>query len=325
MQKQEVLKGLIQQLKEIQDDFLAKVGVADIISNSKIFEVLIANGLVHTLIAGHSGSRDAKDEQGEYEYKHYKERSSNHSWTFNDYTDSTINKLRQVKAVIFAHIDDTGVLPKFDWYYCVDGAIIADYLDKRTQGIKNTRKMINISPRQIEQDLKIKKLAVKLDFEKGKYYQWIKQIFNVAQKIEKITGTKEILTSNKFWEILVSLILGHRVLSEQAGHDAVDKKKQYYEYKVAKSYSWSFQDISRQVLEKYKQDNKIILAVVDKDKFEIEKIYEVDPIKTIRRLKAKLREKKIRCKEKGKVLRRLQVSLSKGDIEKLKAKLIYEV
>src|SRR3989338_8400471 len=63
------LEGLINELRDIQFDFLNKFGVADIISNSKIFEVVIANDLGHDLIPGHSGSRDAKNERGgEYEY-----------------------------------------------------------------------------------------------------------------------------------------------------------------------------------------------------------------------------------------------------------------
>lgn len=318
------LKTLIQELKAIQEDFYAKFKVSDIISNSKIFEILIANSLCHQLIPGHSGSRDAKDsDNGEYEYKHYKESSSNHSWTFNDYTDNTISKLRQTKAVIFAHIDDSDVLPKFDWYYFVPGNIIADYLEVKTKGIKNTRKMINVSPKQIENQMKIEKSLVTEDCKTGKYYKWLNAIFSIAKKIEKITGTKEVLTSNKFWEILTAMILGHRVLSEQAGHDAVDSKGGFYEYKVSKNHSWNFQDISKAVLEKYKLDKKMMLVVVNKDEFKIKKIYEADPLKTIKTLKRKLREKKRRFKEKDKKLRRLQVSLSSADIKKMKAKLVY--
>lgn len=316
---------LVKRLKDIQDDFFDKFGVTDIISNSKIFEILIANDLNHILIPGHSGSRDAKNEKGgEYEYKHYKESSSNHSWTFNDYTDTTIEKLKNTEAVIFAHIDDSAVFPKFDWYYNISGQIISKYLFEQTKPIRNTRKMINVSPKQIEDNLGIQKSYNNYDCKKGRYYKWLDEIYKIAKEIEKITGTKEILTSNKFWEILVSLILGHKVLSEQLGHDAIDNQNNYYEYKVAKNYSWNFQDISKKVLEKYKQDNKIILAIADKNKFEIQKIYAADPLKTIRRLKTKLREKKARYKEQGKALRRLQVSLSKGDIKKIRAKLIYE-
>lgn len=319
MDKNNKLKPLINRLREIQDDFLKTFGVTDIISNSKIFEIVIANDLNHLLIPGHSGSRDAKDKKGEYEYKHYKESSSNHTWTFNDYTDDTINKLKTANAVIFAHIDDSGHFPKFDWYYNVAGDAMSTYLTEKTKPIKNHRKMINVGPRGIEEELGIKKMFNKCDCTKGKYYKWLKEICDIAKKIEDITGTKEILTSNKFWEILVSLNLGHTVLSEQSGHDAIDVDGKYYEYKVAKNYSWNFQDISDNVLEKYKNDNKIILAIVDKDKFSVKEIYEADSKKTIKRLKEKLKEKKDRFQKEGKVIRRLQVSLSKGDLKKIDA------
>lgn len=316
---------LVDRLRRIQIDFFHEFGVNDIISNSKIFEIIIANDLGHLLIPGHSGSRDAKDENGaEYEYKHYKESSSNHTWTFNDFTDSTIAKLRGVKSVIFAHLDDSGGFPRFDWYYEVPGNIISDYLNFETRKIKNDRKMINVSSRQIEQNLKIGKTVVNHMAKDGKYYKWINEIYQIAGEIEGITGTKGVLTSNKFWEVLVALILGHRVLSEQSGHDAVDKGGKFYEYKVAKNFSWNFQDISKNVLEKYKGDSKIVLAVVDKDLFKIKIIYESDPCKTIKLLKKKLREKRQRFKEKKKKIRRLQASLSRGDTKKLKAKIVYQ-
>ncbi|MFA4941013.1 MAG: hypothetical protein WC582_00215 [Patescibacteria group bacterium] len=326
MAKQEDITIFIKRLKAIQDDFFNKFGVTDIISNSKIFEIVIANDLNHLLIPGHSGSRDAKNQQGgEYEYKHYKENSSNHTWTFNDYTDTTIKKLNDAEAVIFAHIDDSGNFPKFDWYYDVPGKIISDYLTEKTKPIKNARKMINVSSKQIEKNLGIQKSYNNCNCKQGKYYKWLDEIYKIAKQIEKITGTNEVLTSNKFWEILVSLILGHRVLSEQLGHDAVDKQGRYYEYKVAKNYNWNFQDISKNVLNKYKGDHKIILAVVDKDAFEIKIIYEADSLKTIKRLKQKLNAKKRRFKEQGKILRRLQASLSNGDLKKIKAKLIFKL
>jgi hypothetical protein len=67
---------LIDEYRSIQDDFLQIFGVNDIFSNSKIYEVLIANKLNHILIPGHSGSKDAKDDEGnEYKHKH----KSNHS------------------------------------------------------------------------------------------------------------------------------------------------------------------------------------------------------------------------------------------------------
>lgn len=322
MQKEKI-EALVNRLKHIQDNFLKEFGVTDIISNSKIFEIVIANDLEHALIPGHSGSRDAKDDTGEFEYKHYKESSSNHSWTFNDYTDSTIKKLNDVKAVIFAHIDDSGTSPKFDWYYNVPGKVVSKYLLEKTEPIKNNRKMINVSPKQIEEIIGISRTYNAFDCKNGKYHAWLCEIYEIAKDIENLTGTKEVLTSNKFWEILVALILGHKVLSEQSGHDAINDNGEPYEYKVSKSNSWNFQDISDKVLNKYKNDKKIILALVDKNEFVIIKIYEADPAKTIRRLKIKLIEKKKRFKEKGKKIRRLQVSLSVGDLNKIKSKVIY--
>ena len=128
------LRKLLLELKKIQSFFLEKWGVDDIYSNSKIFEILIANELNHILIPGHSGSKDAKDEGGnEFEYKHFKETSGNHSWTFNDYSDTTIEDLKRVKLVIFAHIDDTSFPPKLDWYIGVDGKACSDYLKHRTE------------------------------------------------------------------------------------------------------------------------------------------------------------------------------------------------
>ena len=72
---------LINKYREIQKDFMTEFNVNDIFSNSKIYEILIANSLSHNLIPGHSGSKDACDDEGnEYEYKHYKKTSSNHTW-----------------------------------------------------------------------------------------------------------------------------------------------------------------------------------------------------------------------------------------------------
>ena len=75
-------------------DFFYANGIVDIYTNSKIFEVFIANQFGHQIINRHAYSPDAKDQYGNfYEYKHYKQSSSNHTWTFNDFTDRTIKKL----------------------------------------------------------------------------------------------------------------------------------------------------------------------------------------------------------------------------------------
>lgn len=136
--------------RKIQLDFLNEFQVDDIFSNSKIYEIIIANTLGHNLIPGHSGSKDANDNKGNiFEYKHYKETSSYHTWTFNDYTDQTIQKLNDC-TVIFAHIDDTIFPAKFDWYYKVEGNVISEFMKNATKKIQNTRKMINISRNNIE-------------------------------------------------------------------------------------------------------------------------------------------------------------------------------
>lgn len=325
-------KILILQLKEIQDIFSEKFGVRDIYSNSKVFEILIANELDHTLIPGHSGSRDAKDnEEGEYEYKHFKETSGNHSWTFNDYSDTVIEKLKQIKAVIFAHINDTVPQPRLDWYYLIPGEACSDYLKFRTEdllrrlpkGTPNKRRMINFSPLQLERDLKVSKTNIQRMNTEGKYYSWLVKLNEISVKIEKLTGIKQILTSNKIWELLVSLKLeGHQVLSEQLGHDAKDREGNFYEYKVSKNFSWNFQDISEVVLKKYESDKKIILAVVNKEQMEVIQIFEADSQTVIERLKQKLDEKRQRYESRG-GLRRLQVSLCKGDLDKIEVKSVF--
>lgn len=320
------LDKLIQALKNVLSKFKDEFGVSDVISNSKIYEVVIANSLKHKLIPGHSGSRDALDKRGEYEYKHFKESSSNHSWTFNDYSEVTINKLQKIEAVIFAHIEDISYPPILDWCYRVPGTVISKYLSYSTKQIKNTRKMINVSPKQIEKRLKIQKSLTK----RGEYIYtpWLNKIFEISRKIELATKTNNILTSNKIWEVLVAAKLDHHVLSEQGGragaHDAVDDKGGYYEYKVSnKSRSWNFQDISERVLQKYEKATGIVLARVDKEELEVLDIYVAESDRAIKRLKEKLREKRLRYKPRG-GLRRLQVSLSAGDLLKIKADHIYK-
>ncbi len=321
-----VTEDLIKQLKQIQADFYATFGVTDIITNSKIFEILIADTLNHKLIPGHSGSRDAKDNEGnEFEYKHYKESSSNHTWTFNDFSNTTIEKLTKVKSIIFAHIQDENVLfPVFDWYYEVPGTIMSQYLSKATQRITNNRKMINVGARQIKDVLAFTKKTTP-GLCSGVYSEWIKRIIDIVSKIEQQVETGGILTSNKFWEVLVALQLGHKVQSEQAKHDATDAFGNMYEYKVAKGSSWSFQDISKDVLKKYLIDKSIILATVDKNDFVVKKIYEANTKKIVQLLKRKLKIKQKRYEDKGKEIRRKQISLTAKDVRDIKAKLIYSL
>lgn len=147
------LTKLFNKLREEEKQFLDKYQIDDIYSNSKIYEILIANHFGHKLIPGHSGSRDAKDEQdNEIEYKHYKQSSSNHTWTFNDFSNETIEKLRSCAYVYFVYIDDvTEDFPgQIKWAYIASGEQIAKYLSEATQKITNTRKMINVSAHQLE-------------------------------------------------------------------------------------------------------------------------------------------------------------------------------
>jgi len=309
----------IEKLKSVQAEFLKKYNVDDILSNSKIFEILIANELSHILIPGHSGSRDAKDnENNVYEYKHFKETSSNHSWTFNDFSDTTINKLIDTKSIIFAHIDDTlSITNKFilDWYYEVSGKIMSIYLTEKVKNIKNTRKMINVSPNQIEKNLNIFKTNLKNENTSGSYYKDLEKIYGIIKELEKISNVKNILTSNKIWEVITSVHLNHNVNSEQGGrkgsHDAYDKIGNQYEYKISKTKSWNFQDISENVLNKYQNIKFFILAVKDPLNISVKKIFLVN-----KGLIEKIREKLNKKMSKKGSLRRLQVSASYGDIKK---------
>lgn len=310
-------------LAKTQAKFMELFGVNDIFSNSKVYEVVIANELNHELIKGHSGSRDAFDKDGEYEYKHFKESSSNHSWTFNDFSDATIEKLNSCKSVIFAHINDTAYPPKLDWYYEVPGYVMSKYLKEKTKAIQNTRKMINISANQIETNLGIKKIYKSNVNKNGVYYNMLKTIFDSITALEEETSSKGLLTSNKIFELLTAVELGHNMESEQGGrfgaHDAYDKYNNVYEYKISKNHSWQFQDISENVLRKYLLDDEIILAVKNPEKLEIIEIYAAKPENTIPRLKDKLKEKESR----NGTPRRLQVSLSKGDLKVIQARRIF--
>ena len=317
---------LIEKYRSIQADFLHEFAVDDIFSNSKIYEIVIANEFGHNLIPGHSGSKDAKDNSGKiYEYKHYKESSSNHTWTFNDFSDTTIEELNSCNYVIFAHISDEQFPEKFDWYYKVSGKIVSTFLLSATKRITNTRKMINISRNNIEDVMGSTRSMVN-QVKCGKYSKWLNEIYSIEKALEQCTGVTHILTSNKIWEALVAVELNHNVNSEQGGragaHDAFDIKGNEYEYKVSKSFSWNFQDISDNVLEKYKSDEAVILAVVNKTEIELKAIFTASPQKVVKRLKEKLAEKRLKFKRLGKSMGRSLVTLGKGDLIKIKARQI---
>lgn len=317
------IQKIINQLSLIQLEFLQNYGVNDIFSNSKFYEIIIANQLNHKPIPGHSGSRDAKDKKGSrYEYKHFKQTSSNHSWTFNDYSDNLINHMKDYKF-IFAHINDKdykypGIM---DWYYEVDGYIIGNYLKEATKSIQNARKMINVSPTQLEK-LGCKKIYADLDKATnytGLFKKQLVKVSSISEKLETLTKIDKILTSNKLYELLVALKLNHFVNPEQGGragaHDAVDKDMNTYEYKVCKYKNWNFQDISEAVLNKYYLNKKIILAVVDKTNLKVKEIYAVSPKDAVPKLKEKLQNKIYNLLKIGDILKRRQVNLSFADIK----------
>ena len=300
---------LIERLKQLSDIFYAS-GIEDVYTNSKIYEVLMSEQFGHKIINGHAKTLDAVDMDGNlYEYKHFKMSSSNHTWTFNDFTDATIEKLYDVKEVYFAIINDAPIIHAVKEVYIVQGAEVAKYLENSTTNILNHRKMINISRHQIVNNMRynvIKPNPVKVS-------NVLRNVFTVANEIELITGIRGILTSNKLWELLVSGELGHRINPEQRKHDACDQQGRTYEYKVTKRYSWKFQDISENVLESYMQDEKIVLAVVDKKEFVVENVYICDPKAIVTILKNKLSLLFVQREE----VRRLEATINIGDVRNM--------
>lgn len=275
----------INQLHNIALDFEMNRGISDIFTNSKIYEVVISEQLDHHIINGHAHTFDAEDSDGHiFEYKHFKLSSSNHTWTFNDFSSLTINHLRQIDYVIFAIIDDFQEVPVMTQYYSVPAIDVSDYLIENTPSIRNTRSMINISPHQIEHILFQSPVYVDAFYNSA----LLRRTFHIASELTRLTGVDNILTSNKLWELLVSIELGHSINPEQKKHDATDIHGNTYEYKVSAKRSWSFQDISDNVLSGYLDDTSIILATVDKKTFSVLHIYECSPQAIVSILKDKL-------------------------------------
>ena len=95
------LRQLIERLKQLSDIFYDN-GIEDIYTNSKIYEVLMSEQFGHKIINGHANTLDAVDTEGNlYEYKHFKLSSTNHTWTFNDFSDATITKLYDSRFIIY--------------------------------------------------------------------------------------------------------------------------------------------------------------------------------------------------------------------------------
>lgn len=303
------LGQLLNRLRVLANYYLIN-GIEDIYTNSKIYEVFIAEQFGHEIINGHANTPDARDENGEYyEYKHYKLSSSNHTWTFNDFTNRTIEKLYYVKEVYFTVINDEYTIPNIEKIYVVSGEEVARYLEEKTKHIYNLRKMINISPMQIMNNMSY----YILEKNKTVCSRKLKEIFLTVSRIEEITGVDGILTSNKLWELLVAYKLNQNVNSEQKKHDAYDKLGRTYEYKVSSTPMWTFQDITRNVLDRYLDDEEIVLAVVDKKRFLVKKVYFCNPSAIVSILQYKLQ-----CRmNSNKTIRRLSSSIGMQDVRRM--------
>lgn len=327
----------IQEMKKAQDEISQVHGVNDIFTSSKVFEILIASSLGHDLVPGQSGTADATDSETkkrQFEYKHFKESSSNHSWTFNDFSDAVIEKIeRKIDSVFYCHIEDRNFPPILDWYYILTGSETAEYLRRKTPLIRNSRKMINISEKQIldffHSSSHVKAFQLQNASNKkfhGKYASQLEKVFQSVRNLEENLGLKNLLTSSKLWELVVAEKLGHTVNSEQGGrigaHDAHDERGRWYEYKVDQSIGWSFQDISDAVLRKYVDLEAFILAVVDKPNFEVKEIYRADTKPLIRIIQEKRDKKAQEYRLRGKEVRRQQVTVGKRELDLVKAKRI---
>ena len=59
------------------------------------------------------------------------------------------------------------------------------YLTEKVKNIKNTRKMINVSPNQIEKSLNIFKINLKNENINGSYYKDLEKIYDIIKELEK--------------------------------------------------------------------------------------------------------------------------------------------
>lgn len=300
------LNQLLSKLKELSDYFFS-IGIEDIYTNSKIYEVLMAYSFNHEIVNGHAYTPDAMDQLGNlYEYKHFKLSSSNHTWTFNDFSEETIEQLKEVHNVYFSVIDDSYIYPQIITTYSVSGRNVAKYLESATLSIRNKRKMINISEAQIINNMDCELISVK----NRKPFNALYEVFSTAHELEQRANIRGILTSNKLWELLVGIRLNHNINSDQKKHDAFDESGNTYEYKVSSYARWTFQDISENVLDSYLHDNCIILAVVNKEDFIVERIYACNPFAVVSILKNKLSEKINNNKE----IKRLSAGIGIKDV-----------
>ena len=310
-----ILNSIFLELRNIQEELGNLTGEYNIYSSSKIYEIIIANMFGHNIVTGAHGA-DAQSYNDYYEYKHYKESSSNHTWTFNDYSQDTLDKLKS-KTVFFVHIDDVKHNNPFDyidWYYKVSGDVIADYISNWAKKSDNQRKMVNISALQLEKNCEVNKIYPTNDCSNGHYSVYIKRIFECINYLEKMTYTTNLLTSNKLWELFLANKLGHRINSKQGGiggkHDAEDFNNRKFEYKISQTKSWVFEDVSDAVIDNMRLLDGIYVATVNKRYFTTRGIFLLDTKKTMDFITRK-RDAMIKKKKKeNKPIKRLNVTIS---------------
>ena len=302
-------------LRDIQEDFGELTGEYNIYSSSKMYEIIIANMLGHQIVVGTHGA-DAQNYSAYYEYKHYKESSSNHTWTFNDYTDETLASLKS-KTVFFVHINDvsnTNPFKYIDWYYKVDGNVISEYILNWSSKSDNKRKMINISALQLENECRAERIYPTKDCSDGNYSIYINKVFVLINYLERITNTKNLLTSNKLWELFLANKLGHEINSKQGGYggkyDAMDFYGLKFEYKVSQQATWTFEDVSDAVIDNMRLLDGIYAAIVDKRKFIIKNVFLFDTQKTMDFIKIKRDSIISKKNSENKPVKRLNVTVS---------------
>ncbi len=274
------------ELKNIASDFGDLTGEYDIYTNSKVYEIVIANYFNHDIVKGHSNTFDAISHGKLMEYKHFKRSSSNYTWTFNDYSDKTLERLKKAD-VYFVFIDDEelNLIDSMKWFYMVPGKVIAEYILKKSKTLSNNRAMINISPRQLETFLHVEKIPCHPG-DTGKYADFIFGIKEAISQLENITGTYNLLTSNKIWELVLAMELGHKINSHKGGINGEYDAFLYnnlYEYKISSgNNSWTFEDLSEKVFDRLNRMHRIVVAKIDKCNFSVIQYYFLDPHKTCR-------------------------------------------
>ena len=316
-----IIDNIFLKLKNIQEEFGNLTGEFNIYSSSKIYEIIIANMFGHNIVIGTHGA-DAQNYNNYYEYKHFKESSTNHTWTFNDYSQETLDKLK-TKTVFFVHINDiqhNNPFDYIDWYYEVSGDIIANYILKWAKKSGNQRKMVNISASQLESNCKVKRIYPSKDCSNGHYSIYIKKIFECINDSEKITKTTNLLTSNKLWELFLANKLGHKINSKQGGiggkHDAEDYVGRKFEYKISQRPTWTFEDVSDAVIANMRLLDGIYVSLINKRQFATKGVFFLDTNKTMGLITRK-RDAMIRKKKKeNEPVKRLNVSISYAEAKR---------